>query len=100
MGFISALVSIDAATLKNGCLNFCAGRHQEGLFRSWKPLVVADMRGMGFVACSTEPRNMVFFGYFAQYQSEPNMSDATRRVYYATYNRLSAGEHMAQYYAD
>ena len=96
MGFISALVSIDAATLKNGCLNFCAGRHQEGLFRSWKPLVIADMRGMGFVACSTEPRDMVFSGYFAQHQSEPNMSDATRRICYATYSRLSAGEHMAQ----
>ena len=58
------------------------------------------MRGMGFVACSTEPRDMVFSGYFAQHQSEPNMSDATRRIYYPTYNRLSAGEHMAQYYAD
>jgi len=43
---------------------------------------------------------MLFFGYFAQYQSEPNMSDASRRIYYATHNRLSAGEHMAEYCAD
>ena len=96
MGFISAQVSFAPATLKNGCLNFCAGRHQKGLFRSWKPLVVADMRGIGFVSCSTEPGDMVYFGYFAQYQSEPKMRDTTRRIYYATYSRLSAGEHMAQ----
>lgn len=28
------------------------------------------------------------------------MSDQVRRIYYATYNRLSEGEHMAQYYTD
>ena len=28
------------------------------------------------------------------------MTDQTRRIFYATYNRLSEGEHMAQYYAD
>jgi hypothetical protein len=28
------------------------------------------------------------------------MTDATRRLYYATYNRASAGDHMARYYAD
>ncbi len=28
------------------------------------------------------------------------MPGQTRRIYFATYNRLSEGEHMAQYYAD
>ena len=28
------------------------------------------------------------------------MSDKIRRLYYATYNRASAGDHMEQYYAD
>ena len=28
------------------------------------------------------------------------MSDKIRRIYYATYNRLSEGDHLAQYCAD
>jgi len=28
------------------------------------------------------------------------MSEKIRRIYYATYNRLSAGDHQTQYYAD
>lgn len=98
--FISALVSIDAATLENGCLELCAGHHQEGLFRSWEPLSDADMQGMAFTPCPTEPGDVVFFDCYAPHQSAPNMSDGVRRIYYATYNRRSAGDHMAQYYAD
>jgi 2-aminoethylphosphonate dioxygenase len=98
--FISALVSIDAATLENGCLELCAGHHQDGLFRSWEPLSDKDMNGMNFVPCPTEPGDVVFFDCYAPHQSKPNMSDRIRRIYYATYNRKSAGQHLAQYYAD
>ena len=28
------------------------------------------------------------------------MSERMRRIYFATYNRKSAGDHLAQYYAD
>jgi len=98
--FISVLVSIDAATLENGCLELCAGHHQRGLFKSWEPLTEADMEGMDFVAAPTEPGDVVFFDCYAPHQSAPNMSDAIRRIYYATYNRLADGDHMARYYVD
>ena len=98
--FISALVSIDEATVENGCLQLVAGHHQRGLFKSWEPLSEDDMAGMDFVQCPTKPGDVVFFDCFAPHASEPNMTDETRRIYYATYNRLSAGYHMAQYYAD
>ncbi len=98
--FISALVSIDEATVENGCLQLVAGHHRRGLFKSWQPLSEDDMSGMDFVQCPTKPGDVVFFDCFAPHASEPNMTDETRRIYYATYNRLSAGYHMAQYYAD
>jgi len=98
--FISVLVSIDEATEENGCLQMCAGHHQRGLFKSWEPLSDEDMAGMDFVLCPTEPGDVVFFDCFAPHASEPNMTESTRRIYYATYNRASAGDHMAQYYAD
>ena len=98
--FISALVSIDDATVENGCLQLVAGHHQRGLFKSWQPLREDDMVGMDFVHCPTKPGDVVLFDCFAPHASEPNMTGETRRVYYATYNRAADGYHMAQYYAD
>ena len=98
--FISVLVSIDHATVENGCLQVCAGHHKRGLFKSWEPLTGEDMADMEFRLCPTKPGDIVFFDCYAPHASEPNMTDETRRIYYATYNLLSAGEHMARYYAD
>jgi ectoine hydroxylase-related dioxygenase (phytanoyl-CoA dioxygenase family) len=98
--FINVLVSIDDATVENGCLELCAGHHHRGLFKSWEPLSEADMAGMEFVSSPTSPGDVVFFDCFAPHRSEPNMTDTTRRIYYATYNRASDGDHMAQYYID
>jgi len=98
--FISALVSIDEATVENGCLQICAGHHKRGLFQSWQPLTEKDMQGMRFKHLPTTPGDLVFFDCYAPHASDPNLTDRTRRIYYATYNRKSAGDHMARYYAD
>lgn len=98
--FVSVLVSIDAATIENGCLEMVAGFHQKGIYRPWEPLTDDDMAEMEFVAYPTEPGDIVYFDCYAPHKSAPNMSDKIRRIYFATYNRLSDGEHMAEYYAD
>ncbi|MBT7944015.1 MAG: phytanoyl-CoA dioxygenase family protein [Alphaproteobacteria bacterium] len=98
--FISVLVSIDEATVENGCLQLVAGHHQQGLFKSWEPLSDDDMADMDFAHRPTKPGDVVFFDCFAPHASDPNMTDSIRRIFYATYNRTSAGDHMAQYYAD
>ncbi len=98
--FISVLVCIDEATIENGCLEVVSGHHKRGLFRSWEPMSEADMKGMNFVPVPTKPGDLIFFDCYAPHQSQPNFSDNIRRLYYATYNKLSAGDHQAQYYAD
>ncbi len=98
--FISVLVCIDEATLENGCLQICAGHHTSGLAKSWEPLTETDMEGMSFVPVPTQPGDIIFFDCYAPHASAPNMSDKIRRLYYATYNRRSDGDHMAKYYAD
>ena len=98
---ITALVSIDAATRENGCLEMAPGHHDRGLIgRPWEPLTDEDLEGVEFVTCETRPGDVVFFDSFAPHRSGPNRSDAQRRVLYLTYNRLSEGDHLAQYYAD
>jgi hypothetical protein len=98
--FISVLVSIDTATTENGCLQICKGNHKRGLFKSWEPLSDNDIADMKFVNVPTEPGDMIFFDCFTPHQSAPNMSNRIRRIYYATYNQKSAGDHQAKYYAD
>jgi len=98
--FISALVSIDKATEENGCLQICAGHHKRGLFTSWEPLNDEEIADMDFVPVLTEPGDAILFDCYTPHSSELNKSNKMRRIYYATYNRLSEGDNMARYYAD
>ena len=98
--YITVMVCIDEATLENGCLKMVAGQHKRGLFREWEPLTEEDMEGMAFVPCPTKPGDLAFFDSYTPHASEANMSDKIRRLYFATYNRLSEGNHLAEYYAD
>ena len=99
--FITALVSIDAATEENGCLELVSGYHDQGLIgEEWAPLTDSQIREMNPVPYPTEPGDVVFFDSYAPHGSGPNMSDQKRRVLYVTYNRLGDGDHREQYYAD
>ena len=98
--FITVMVCIDEATIENGCLQLVAGHQRDGLYREWEPLNEADMAGMRFVHYPTKPGDVVYFDCYAPHASEPNLTNTTRRMYFATYNRISEGDHLAQYYAD
>ncbi len=96
--FVTALVTIDAATLENGCLEMVPGRHREGLIgEEWKPL---EETGLALRAIPTAPGDVIFFDSFAPHASKPNLTDKPRRLLYLTYNLAGAGDHRKQYYAD
>lgn len=97
---ISMLVSIDAATPRNGCLEIAAGWHERGLIGDmWTPLG-DSVPDAAYRCCPTAVGDVVFFDSFVPHRSAPNATDAPRRVLYMTYNRLSAGDQRARYYAD
>lgn len=99
--FITALVSIDPATVENGCLELVAGKHKDGLIgEEWKPISDDEWNDMGIRPYPTEPGDVVFFDSFAPHGSGPNLTDQQRRVIYVTYNASSKGDHRVQYYAD
>ena len=96
--FVTALVTLDPATLENGCLEMVPGRHREGLIgEEWNPL---DETGLGLHAVPTAPGDVMFFDSFAPHASKPNFTDKPRRILYLTYNLGSQGDHRAQYYAE
>ncbi len=98
---VSVLVSIDAATEANGCLEMAAGWHDRGLVGAeWTPLGEAEIAGMDFVIYPTVPGDVMFFDSFAPHRSAANLTDRPRRALYVTYNRASEGDHRARYVAD
>ena len=98
--FITVMVCVDEATTENGCLRMAAGHHKDGLMREWEPLNDSDMQDMNFVDMPTRPGDIAFFDSYAPHRSEPNMSNKIRRLYFATYNKASGGDHLEAYYDD
>jgi ectoine hydroxylase-related dioxygenase (phytanoyl-CoA dioxygenase family) len=96
--FVTAMVTLDAATLENGCLEVSAGRHREGLIgEQWKPL---EEQGLNLQAIPTGPGDVIFFDSFVPHASKPNLTDSPRRILYITYNLASEGDHRERYFAD
>jgi hypothetical protein len=96
--FVTALVSLDAATPESGCLEIAAGRHREGLIgNEWQPL---DAAGIDLKSVPTAPGDAIFFDSYVPHASQANFTDRPRRILYLTYNLATAGDHRARYYAD
>jgi 2-aminoethylphosphonate dioxygenase len=96
--FITAMVTLDRATLQNGCLEIGTRRKGEGLMGAeWSPL---DAEGLTLQAVPTGPGDVIFFDSFVPHASKPNLTNAPRRILYLTYNLASAGDQRDRYYAD
>ncbi|GIL40812.1 phytanoyl-CoA dioxygenase family protein [Roseiterribacter gracilis] len=96
--FVTALVTLDPATLANGCLELVPGKHRQGLIgEEWTPLSWDDL---GLEPVETAPGDVVFFDSFVPHASKPNQTNAPRRILYLTYNRADHGDHRVQYFAD
>lgn len=99
---ITCLISVDAATRESGCLYFAPGRHQEGFIALDEKGCIAPETAsvMEWDAVPTEPGDILLFGSYIPHKSEPNRSNAPRRIIYLTYNALSQGDWREKYYED
>src|SRR5262245_21132220 len=85
--FITAMVTIDRATIDNGRLEMGDCARITGLVGAeWRPLDTAEMKGFNLVPVPTEPGDVLFFDSYAPHASKANMTDHSRRVLYLTYN--------------
>ncbi len=99
--FVTALVSIDAATRANGCLEIATRWRRQGMIgEEWRPLDDAEVAGLGLHPVETAPGDVILFDSFVPHASADNLTDRPRRVLYLTYNRASDGDHRADYYRD
>ncbi|MCG8690160.1 MAG: phytanoyl-CoA dioxygenase family protein [Minwuiales bacterium] len=98
--YITVMVSIDASTVENGCLELVGGRHREGLLGPEFEPLTGDAATVGYLPYPTEPGDVVFFDSYTPHRSMPNHTAEPRRVLYWTYNRLSEGDHRVRYFED
>ena len=99
--FITAMVTIDQATIENGCLEMGDGARVTGLIGAeWRPLDAAEMKGFNLVPVPTNPGDVLFFDSYTPHASKANMTDHPRRVLYLTYNAAAEGDHRARYFAE
>jgi 2-aminoethylphosphonate dioxygenase len=99
--FVTALVSVDAATRANGCLEIAGRWQRQGMIgEEWRPLRDADVAGLDMKPVETAPGDVILFDSFVPHASADNLTDHQRRVLYLTYNRASDGDHRAAYYRD
>lgn len=98
---LTAMVSVDACTPDNGCLEIVAGHHRRGLIGDmWKPLHGEQLAGLDFSPVPSQPGDVIFFDSFTPHRSAPNRTTQARRVLYITYNRQAEGDARLQYYRD
>jgi len=98
---ISCLVSIDAATKENGCLEVVRGRHMEGLMGDdWKGIPDEKVAAMQWELIPTQPGDVLLFDSYVPHRSAPNNTNASRRVLYATYAKANEGDLRDRYYSD
>lgn len=97
--FVTALVSIDAATRANGCLEVATRWRRQGMIgEEWRPLGDAEVAELDLRPVETAPGDVILFDSFVPHASADNLTDRPRRVLYLTYNRASDGDHRADYY--
>lgn len=98
---ITAMVAIDETNAANGSLEMIPGLHRRGLLGPrWAPLTDEHTGHAPYVPLHCQPGDAVFFDSFTPHRSQPNRTGHARRVLYITYNKASAGDHRAAYYAD
>lgn len=99
---ITLMLSFDASTAQNGCLEIVPGDWPNEYLQLKPDLTLTDesVSQMDWQALPTSPGDVVMFGSYIPHRSGPNQSSDPRRALYATYNRLSAGNVRDAYFAE
>ena len=98
--FMNALIAVDDNDIGNGCLQIAPGHHKRKLIGKYDTLLQGkDLEGMNFMPLPTSSGDVIFFDGFLPHKSDPNLGNKWRRNIYLTYNRISEGDHRAEYIA-
>jgi hypothetical protein len=98
---ITMMLSIDATTEENGCLEMVPGRYGEDTLEqsAGGTLAEALIDSYTWEPLETKPGDVVLFHSYIPHRSAENRTLSPRRAMYVTYNRASEGDRRDDYYA-
>ena len=97
---ISAMVPLDPATERSGCLWVARGHAEGRMPERAGRLLPGVAEKLDWQAVEVFPGDVLLFDSYAPHKSGTNRGEAPRRALYLTYNALSAGDFRDRYYAD
>ncbi len=104
--FITMAIAIDANREDNAALSFMSSGnypHADLMTEEWKPITETDPPYEpveDYSLIEADPGDVIFFDSYVPHGSPPNTSERARRNIFLTFNRESAGDLRARYYAD
>ena len=98
---ITAMISVDATTTENGCLELAAhpGGPQTLQLAPDQTIKPEIARSLEWTPLPTHPGDLLLFDSYLPHRSAGNQSAAARRALYLTYARAAEGDHRHEYYA-
>ncbi len=96
--FVNALISLDAATQQNGCIEFAPRSHFRTIGDRWWLLSDEEIEKLHFIPVVTQPGDLVLFDSLLAHRSADNLSETHRSVMYLTFNRFDDGNFRNDYY--
>jgi hypothetical protein len=98
---ITVMVTVDPATVANGCLELVAGKHKEGLLGPMgAPLPDDVVASLNWVPAPTQTGDVVLFDSYVPHRSANNLTDTPRRITYITYGLEREGNNRDQYFSE
>jgi 2-aminoethylphosphonate dioxygenase len=99
---ITLMISVDATTPANGCLEIAPHPGDGVALRTAADLTLAPdvVDSLDWVALPTLPGDLVFFDSFLPHRSAPNRTAHPRRALYVTYNKAAEGNVRDAYYRE
>ncbi|MBT6096403.1 MAG: hypothetical protein HOH04_16070 [Rhodospirillaceae bacterium] len=104
--FITMAIAVDANRKDNAALSFMSSGnypHDALMTEEWKPITEIDPPyepSEDYSLIEADPGDVIFFDSYVPHGSPPNTSERARRNIFLTFNRQSAGDMRARYYAD
>ncbi|MBI3336751.1 phytanoyl-CoA dioxygenase family protein [Candidatus Peregrinibacteria bacterium] len=109
--FLNVVLPLDPSKVENGCLEVAPLQETERVLgRDWETISSnldkgghikkEDEGNFSFTPLETELGDVIFFDWCVAHRSGENHSMISRRILYATFNGISAGNNRDRYYED
>lgn len=96
--FYSVALFGNPSTIQNGCLEISSGKNNIGVLNSDSNCIKPEIeKTLDWKYLETSSADLLIFDSFIPHKSGKNNTNASRSIFYFTYNKLKEGDHYNEY---